>query len=125
MSKTKLTYPNTRNMNQIDDFHGIQVSDPNRWLKDINSPETLAWVKAQMAKITSSIAKVDCKTRIKAPMFLVHHADLIMDGQNPTLLYGYGGFGVSQAPVFAVSRLAWLEMGGLFAVAVLRGGGEY
>jgi prolyl oligopeptidase len=125
MSKTKLTYPNTRSMNQIDNFHGIKVSDPDRWLEDINSPETLAWVNAQMTKITSSFATVDCKTRIKAPMFFVHHADLIMEDQNPTLLYGYGGFGESQAPVFAVSRLAWLEMGGLFAVAVLRGGGEY
>ena len=58
-------------------------------------------------------------------MFLVHRLGLKLDGQNPTLLYGYGGFNISQTPVFAVSRLAWLDMGGVYAVSILRGGGEY
>ncbi len=59
------------------------------------------------------------------PMFLVHKRGLALDGQNPTLLYGYGGFNVSLTPGFAVSRMVWLEMGGVFAMANLRGGGEY
>ncbi|MBN1661214.1 MAG: S9 family peptidase [Anaerolineae bacterium] len=61
----------------------------------------------------------------RVPMFLTHRRDLSLDGKNPTLLYGYGGFGVPVMPTFAVSRLAWLEMGGVYASANLRGGSEY
>jgi len=59
------------------------------------------------------------------PLFLVHKAGLELDGQNPTLLYGYGGFNIALTPSFSVSRLVWLEKGGVLAVANLRGGGEY
>jgi prolyl oligopeptidase len=65
------------------------------------------------------------KDGTKVPMFLVHKKGLKRNGQNPTLLYGYGGFNVSLTPGFAVSRLVWLEMGGLYAMPNLRGGGEY
>jgi prolyl oligopeptidase len=65
------------------------------------------------------------KDGTRVPMFIVHKKGLILDGSNPTLLYGYGGFNVSQTPGFSVSRLVWLEMGGVFAVANLRGGAEY
>jgi len=61
----------------------------------------------------------------RVPMFLVHRADWVKDGQNPTLLYGYGGFNIATKPGFDVGRLVWLEMGGVLAVANLRGGGEY
>ncbi len=61
----------------------------------------------------------------RVPMFLAHRKDLIRDGSNPTVLYGYGGFNISLMPDFSVARLAWMELGGIWAVANLRGGGEY
>ena len=65
------------------------------------------------------------KDGTKIPMFLVSKKGLKLDGQNPTLLYGYGGFDISLTPSFGVQTLQWLEMGGVFALANLRGGGEY
>jgi prolyl oligopeptidase len=65
------------------------------------------------------------KDGTKIPMFIIHKKGLKLDGTNPTLLYGYGGFNVSNLPGFSVSRLVWMEMGGVFAMANLRGGGEY
>ena len=61
----------------------------------------------------------------RVPLFLTHHRDAGPGGDVPTLLYGYGGFGVSIGPTFKPDWLAWMERGGLLAVASLRGGGEY
>ena len=65
------------------------------------------------------------KDGTKVPIFLSAKKGLKLDGNNPTLLYGYGGFNIPLTPGFSVSRAAWLEMGGVLAVANLRGGGEY
>ena len=65
------------------------------------------------------------KDGTKIPMFLVHKKGLKLDGNNPTLLYAYGGFNVIQAPTFSAARLALLEQGVVYASANLRGGGEY
>jgi prolyl oligopeptidase len=62
-------------------------------------------------------------TRI--PMFITHKKGIELDGSNPTYLYGYGGFNSTQTPYFSTSMLVWYEMGGVYAVACLRGGGEY
>jgi len=61
----------------------------------------------------------------RVPMFIIHRRGIELDGDNPTLLYGYGGFNVSLTPYFSVSRTVWLEMGGVMAIANIRGGGEY
>lgn len=61
----------------------------------------------------------------KVPMFLVHKKGIKLDGNNPALLYGYGGFNISLTPSFSISNLVFLEQGGIYALANLRGGGEY
>lgn len=61
----------------------------------------------------------------QVPMFIAHKKGLTLNGETPTLLYAYGGFNISLTPSFSISRLQWMEMGGIFAMPNLRGGGEY
>ncbi|WP_415376219.1 prolyl oligopeptidase family serine peptidase [Patiriisocius sp. Uisw_017] len=65
------------------------------------------------------------KDGTKIPMIITHKKGLKLDGTNPTILYGYGGFNISLTPSFSITNAVWMEQGGIYAVANLRGGGEY
>ena len=65
------------------------------------------------------------KDGTKIPLFVTYKKGTKMDGTAPAILYGYGGFNISLGPGYASSRQAWMEMGGIYAEAILRGGGEY
>ena len=65
------------------------------------------------------------KDGTKVPMIITHKKGLKLDGTNPTILYGYGGFNISLTPSFSIANAVWMEQGGIYAVPNLRGGGEY
>jgi prolyl oligopeptidase len=65
------------------------------------------------------------KDGTKIPMIITHKKDLELNGKNPTILYGYGGFNISLTPGFSIANVVWMEQGGILAVPNLRGGGEY
>lgn len=76
-------------------------------------------------KYVSSQVFFKSKDGTKIPMIITHKKGLKLDGNNPTILYGYGGFNISLTPSFSIANAVWLEMGGIYAVANMRGGGEY
>ena len=82
-------------------------------------------VKFDPAQYEVTQVKYKSKDGTAVPLFVAHKKGLKRDGSNPTLLYGYGGFNIPMVPGFSVTRAQWLEMGGVLAVACLRGGGEY
>jgi len=88
------------------------------------------WAGVEAPSIDPSAYQVDqdwyqSKDGTKIPMFVVHKKGLVKDGRNPTLLTGYGGFNVSLTPAFSRTAYLWMEHGGIYAVANLRGGAEF
>jgi len=89
------------------------------------SPWRVPTVDFRPADYVARQVRVRSRDGTEVPLTLVHRRDLPQDGPHPTVLYGYGGFNVSLLPGFSASRAAWLEAGGVYAVANLRGGGEF
>jgi len=82
-------------------------------------------VPADLDQYTTEQVVYTSRDGTEVPMFLVHHEDIELNGKNPTLLYGYGGFNISITPDYDTTRVVWLEMGGVLAIPNLRGGGEF
>jgi prolyl oligopeptidase len=96
---------------------------------DVGDGQLAVWQKldSPIAPAAFAVEQVHFKSKdgTRVPMFLVHRKGLVRDGKTPTLLYGYGGFNISLTPGFAAHEAPFIEAGGVFAVANLRGGGEY
>lgn len=90
---------------------------------------TSEWARVELPIDTSTMVTEQVfypsKDGTQISMFIIRNKAAQRDGRTPTILYGYGGFNVSLTPGFAGSRMAWLERGGIYAIANLRGGGEY
>jgi prolyl oligopeptidase len=128
-------------LGQITGFDG-DASDPETFFSytdyltpaevyryDVRANTAALWRKPKIDATTDQYVTdqvfFTSKDGTRIPMFITHRRDMVKEGDNAVLLYGYGGFNVSLTPTFRPSVLAWLEMGGVYAEANLRGGGEY
>ena len=96
---------------------------------DTRSGATTVWAKPKVAfdgsQYTTELMFATSKDGTKVPVFVTHRNGMAYDGSTPTILYGYGGFDISLGPTFSALNAMWLQMGGAYALAILRGGGEY
>jgi len=96
---------------------------------DLAGGEPTLWARPEIPVDPESIVVrqewTTSKDGTRVPMFVVHRHDVSLDGDNPTLIYAYGGFNISLTPSFSAPRFAWLDAGGVYVTANLRGGGEF
>ncbi|MBL8512185.1 MAG: S9 family peptidase, partial [Betaproteobacteria bacterium] len=96
---------------------------------DVKAGKATLFKRAKTAfnadEFETKLVFVTSKDGTRLPLFLAHKKGLQLNGSHPTLLYGYGGFNVSMTPTYGVRAATWMRMGGVYALAVLRGGGEY
>lgn len=105
------------------------IYPPTIFTFDVSSGESKVYktsgVKFNPENYVSKQVFYDSKDGTRIPMIITHKKGLKMDGKNPTMLYGYGGFNISLTPAFSTAMVAWLDAGGIYAVPNIRGGGEY
>ena len=118
--------------NRDEVFYGFQsfTFAPSIYRYDLKDGSTSLWTKVDAPSIEASAYEVqqewfNSKDGTRVPMFVVHKKGLQKNGKNPTLLTGYGGFNVSLTPTFSRTAYLWMEHGGIYAVANLRGGAEF
>jgi prolyl oligopeptidase len=118
--------------NRDEIFFGFQsfTFAPSIYRYDLKTGATSLWAKVEAPAIDPAGYDVqqewfNSKDGTRVPMFVVHKKGLKKDGENPTLLTGYGGFNISNTPAFKPATYVWLEHGGVYAVANLRGGAEF
>jgi prolyl oligopeptidase len=118
--------------NRKEIFFGFQsfTVPPSIYRFTLDGHKSSLWAKVDAPSIDPSAYEVNqqwyhSKDGTRVPLFIVHKKGLAKDGHNPTLLTGYGGFNVSLTPAFSRSAYLWLEHGGIYAVANLRGGAEF
>ena len=105
------------------------TTPPTIYKLDLESYKTSVWKAPKLpfdpTNFETRQVFATSKDGTRVPLFVTYKKGTKIDGTAPTILYGYGGFNVSLGPGYASSRLAWMEMGGVYAEAILRGGGEY
>lgn len=105
------------------------INPPEVWRYDVATGEARLWRRPKTAfdpdRFETRREFVTSKDGTRFPVFISHRKGLARDGSNPTLLYGYGGFNIPMTPSYGATAATWLQMGGVYVTAAIRGGGEY